>query len=813
MNRSVDEGLGSGRRRRDGAFRFAVVGSLAITLGAATTMFTVVHAFLLASLPYPSSDRLVMVWQFAKDAPKDDGSHSLPLSPGAFSDLRRQVRSLERVSAFFSESVNAIESGGEVNRLHALFVTGELSSLLGVRAPIGRALGPGDAQPDAAPVVAISHEFWQRQLGGDPGVLDRTLDFGGRRREIVGVLPAGFRFSESLVASDPALSKPVDLWVPLRLGDGAHERGFHYLMTIARLSPGASRESARDELEAYAALAAERFPDTDEPYGLSVSSLRDQIFGSLRPALLTLWTATLILLLIACVNLATLLLARTYEKRRNTAVRLALGAGRSRIVRDWLAECIALSLAGGALSLGIAFAAIQVLTALDPVQAFRSYPPRIGLEVFLFNLGASLVAGLLFGLFPAILASRTDFPTGMSAGTTRITGRSRLAFAVLVATQIALTTALLIGMGLSFKSFQALLHMDLGIDLDGVVTFDLFLPRAKYRDTPRKVELLDELLERIEGLPGVDAAGMNYALPFSGVNPSNSFAVEGREPREGELLSANLGLVNAGYFETLGIPLLQGRSFLPSDVAGEPLVAIVDESMARRYFGGRDPIGQRLSIASDSVLTVVGVVGAVRQEALDNVARPYVYLPYQQRCYLFTSLAVKTRLEDPLSLAEPLRALVRDLDQSVPISTLSTLAGSYRKAISPQRFSLLLISAFAGASLFLTLIGTSSVMAFLVRQREQEAGIRMAMGATPSQIAGLIFRQGLAASLAGTAIGLAIAAASGRILANLTYGAETHDPLVFGIVPAITLIGAFAACYPAARALSRVEPRRNLWPP
>lgn len=811
MTRSKGENVGSGRLRRNGAFIFAVVGSLALTLGAATTMFTVVHAFLLSSLPYRSADRLVMIWQYPKQASEEGGDEALPLSPGAYTDLERRGRSFEQLAAFFSESVNATESG-DVNRLHALFVTGEFFPLLGVRASIGRALGAEDIEPDAAPAVAISHEFWQRQFGGDPGILDRTLDFGGRTRQIVGVLPAGFRFSESLVASDPALSKPVDLWVPLTLGDGVHERGFHFLTTIARLSPGASLEAAREDLEAYAALAAENYPDTDARYGLSALSLRDQIFGSLRPALLTLWAATLILLLITCVNLATLLLARMYKKRRNTAVRLALGAARPRIVRDWLAEAIALSLAGGALSLGVAFLGIRVLTALQPLEVFRSYPPRIGPEVILFTLGASLAAALLFGLLPALLASRTDFPTAMREGTTRLTGRSRLAFSALVAAQIALTTALLVGMGLSFKSFQALLRADLGIDLDldNVVTFDLFLPRSKYRDAALKVEFLGELLDRIEGLPAVESVGMNYALPFSGVNPSNHLDIEGRESREGEVLSANLGLVNAGYFKTLGIPLLRGRSFLPSDVADSTPVAIVDEELARRYLGGRDPIGRRLSIASDLSLTIVGVVGTVQHEALNDAARPYVYLPYQQRSYLFTSVAVKIRIEDPLSLAQPLRRLVRDLDESVPISKLSTLQDAYRKAISPQRFSLILISVLAGVSLFLTLIGTYGVMAFLVRQREQEAGIRLALGAAPHQIIGLVVRRGLTVSLVGTVIGLAIAVAAGRILANLAYGVETLDALVFSMVAAITLVGAFFAYYPPARALSRVEPTRIL---
>lgn len=798
-----------GRLRHNGAFVAVAVASLAMSMGAATTMFTVVNAFLFSSLPYEDSDRLVMIWHHRQEASETESDEELALSPGAFSDLHQRGRSFEQIAAFFSESVHITEAG-EASRIHALFVTGDFFSVLGSRTEIGRPLGPQDAEENAAPVVAISHEFWQRQFGGDPGVRDRTIEFGGREHQVVGVLSADFRFSESLVASDPALSRPVDIWAPFALGERAHERGFHYLTTIARPRPGVSLQAAREEIEAYAAASAEQYPETDEQYGLKVISLRDQVFGSLRPALLTLWAATLFILLIACVNLATLLLARMHKRRRDTALRLALGASRSRIVRESLEESIGLSVAGGLLSVGVAYVATRLLAALNPVNVFRSYPPRIDLEVVLFTLGLSLVAGLLFGVPPAIRASRTDFATAMGEGTARLTGGSRLAFSVLVSVQIALATTLLIGMGLSLRSFEALLHADLGIRLDKVVTADLFLPMSPYRDTSRKVEFLGELLDRIEALPGVEAVGMNYALPFSGVNPSNRFGIEGREPREGEVLSANLGLINPEYFETLGIPLLNGRSFLRSDAAGAPPVAMIDEQMVRQYFAGQDPLGRRITIASETPLTIVGVVGAVKQNALEDSERPYVYLPYQQRCYMFTSLAVKTGLDNPLSLAQPLRALVRDLDKSIPISKLSTLEDSYRRAISPQRFSLLLMSVFAGLSLFLTVVGTYGVMAFLVRQREQEAGIRMALGATPNQVFGLIFKQGLALSLAGTVVGLGMAVAVGKVLANLAYGVEWLDSLVFSVVPAITLLGAFVAYYPAARTLSRVDPNRSL---
>lgn len=802
-------GLHLGRLRGNVAFGITVVGSIAITLAAATTMFAIVNAFFLSALPYRNADRLVMIWRYPTEAAREDRERWLPLSPGAFTDLSERGQSFERVSAFFSEAITLTEPG-EVSRLHALIVTGDFFPLLGMHAAIGRALEPGDGRPDATPVVVLSHDFWQRQFGGDPEVLNRALTFGGGTHEIVGILPHGFRLSESLVSSDPGLSKPVDLWIPFALGDRAHERRFHYLTTIARLGPAVSPEAAQEELIAYASRAAEEHPDTDESYALRVTTLHDQIFGGLRPVLLTLWAATLILLLIACGNLATVLLARMYKKRGDTAVRLALGADRARIVRAWLSECVGLSLLGGALSLVLAFLAIRILTTLSPASVFQSYPPEIGLDVIGFAIALSLVAGLAFGLPPAVLASRTDLATAMSEGTTRLTGRSRLAFSALVAFQIALSTALLVGMGLSFRSFQALLHAELGFNPENVATFELFLPLSKYRETPRKVAFLGEFLERIESLPSVESVGMNYALPLSGVNPSNQFEIDGRESDEDEILSANLGLVNENYFRTLGIPLRRGRPFLPSDNAEAVPVAIVDEVMARQYFGGRDPVGERIRIANNTTLTIVGVVGAVKHEALADVGRPYVYLPYRQRSYMFTRVAVKTNRENPLYLADALRSVAFDLDEGVPISMISTLEESYRKAIAPQRFSFLLMTIFAAISLLLTVIGTYGVMSFLVRQRVQEAGIRMALGATPTQVFGIVFKQGLLLSLSGTALGLAIAVAGGRALGAVAYGVETMDALVFGIVAAITLLGAFLAYYPPARSLSRIQPRRSL---
>jgi len=787
-------------------FLLTALTTLAISLGAAVAMFTVVNTFLLSSLPYEGADRLVMVWSTTTEAARQGVDEELPLSPGAYTDLIEQGRSFEQLAGLSSEFVT-ITGAGEPRRVHLLGVSGDLFGLMRVEASLGRTLVPDDALPEAVPVVVISHGYWQRQFGGDPEVVGRSLKLGGSEHEVVGVLPADFRFAESLESADPRFARPVEVWAALQLGQAARARGFHVLYVAGRLKPGVSLGAAKEEIDAYAAHAAETYPDSDAGYGMRLLSLHDQVFGHLRPALLTLWAATGFLLLIACANLATLLMARGQTAHRDVAVRLAVGASRRRIVAESLIESLTLALAGGLLSLGVAYAATRLLIALNPVHVFHSYPPEIDLTVLAFTVGVSLVAGLLFGAIPAYRASRVDAAEGLRERAALLTRRSRATFSALVVVQLALATTLLIATGLSVRSYVELLRADLGVGLERVVTYDVFLPLSRYRETPRKVELLRQLLERSGELPGVESVGMNYALPLGGVNPSNGFAIEGQPPpEEGEIRSANLGMVNAEYFATLGIPLLRGRLFNAGDNEEAPSVAVVDQRMVDQYFDGEDPLGRRISIASNRPLTIVGVVGAVQHEAFEERPRPYVYLPYQQRSYMFTSLAVKTDLGDPLAIVPSLRAVLRGLDENLPMANVSTLEEAYLDAIAPQRFSLLLMGVIAALALFLTQVGIFGVMSFLAAQRRREVGIRMALGADPARVFALVVRQGLLLSLLGTAAGLLLAVALGRLMASLVYGVTTLDAWVFTVVPLLTLVAAFTSYYLPARALSAVEP-------
>lgn len=599
--------------------------------------------------------------------------------------------------------------------------------------------------------------------------------------------------------------------MPLRLGESARERGFHALVVVGRLKPAISLGAAQAEAQTYAADAAERYPDTDKNYGMKVVSLSEQIFGHLRPVFLTLFAATGFVVLIGCANLTALLMARAESRRREVAVRFALGASRRRILLESLAESVFVSLVGGLLGLLVASGAIRILTALSPVSVFHSYPIRLDGWILGFALAVSVMCGLLFGTLPALRASRGEAAPGLREESPGIAPRSRLLFFLLVVSEISLATTLLIGAGLSVTSFIGLLRADLGVNLSRVLTMDLFLPLSEYRDTSKKIGLLREMLQRIERLPGVEAVGMNYALPFSGVDPSNGFEIDGRPPRSaGEIRSANLGLVNPDYFRTLGIPLLRGRTFSDSDTGDRPLVAIIDERLVRQYFRGEEPLGRRLTIANDRPRMIVGVVGAVKQDTFEETPRPYVYLPYEQLCYMYTKLAIKTRGEGPLRLVSGVRRVVRDLDRNLPISNVSTLEESYRSSIGPQRFSMLLVTIFAGIAFLLAQIGIYGVLDFLSKQRRREAGVRLALGAGPGQVSWLIVKQGLKLSLAGAVLGLGLALMIGKVLASLVYGIGTMDLVVFCVVPALTLAAAFLSYLRPARALSKVDPMEML---
>jgi putative ABC transport system permease protein len=792
------------------AFLAAVLLTLGLSIGASTAIFSVVNALLLRPLPYEEPGRLAMVWQTSAEKLKKTGSENLPVSYGDFTALRESGQSFEQLAGLdpWFANLTGVEDPERVSGVRA---SANLFSLLRVAPMLGRTFSAEDESPQAERVVVLSHGFWRRRLAGDPNVIGSRITLNNNPYTVIGVLPQDFRFTEVSNLSAYRFPERTDVWAPLKLGDQANNRGFHNLAVVGRLKPGVSVEQARAEIRNYADRAAQQYPDTNKSYGMKVITLSEQVTGGVRPVLLILFAATGFVLLIACVNLAILLLARVTARYREMAVRLALGASRGRIVRQLLAESVFLSLAGGVLGVVVAYLGTWLLVGFSPYKVLQNSPVGLDQRVLGFTLVVSLLTGALFGVLPALQSAESNLTEDLKEGSYGSSKRSRSLQQGLVVVEIALTVVLLIGAGLSTKTFIRLLNLDPGFNPERVLTLEVFLPFSRYDNATKTVAFFQQALDRVKDIPEVEAAGMNYALPFGGTNPSNSFEIEGRPPLQaGEVQSANLGLVNGDYFRALGIPLLAGRSFNEHDTADSQPVAIIDQGMARQYFPNEDPLGKRVSIASKKLLTVVGVVGPVKHDALEAQPRPYVYLPFQQRSYTFTSFAIRTRTAEPERLAAAVRQAFKAVDKDLPVSNVTTLEKTYSEAIAPQKYSMLLLLVFALMALLLTEIGIYGVMNYAAEQRKREVGIRIALGATPDHVFWLFIKRGMVLMAAGLALGLFSSLWLVQLMSSLIYGINSRDLLTFSSISVLTVLVTFLACYLPAKGTTRVDPVKVL---
>jgi putative ABC transport system permease protein len=796
--------------RKKPAFLAAVLLTLGLSIGASTAIFSVVNALLLRPLPYDEPERLAMVWQTSAEKLKKTGSENLPVSYGDFTALREGGQSFEQIAALdpWFANLTGVE---DPERVAGVRASASLFSLLRVAPRLGRTFSAEDESPQAERVVVLSHGFWRRRLAGDPNVIGSQITLNNNPFTVIGVLPQDFRFTEVSNLSAYKFPERTDVWAPLRLGDQANNRGFHNLAVVGRLKPEVSVEQARAEIRNYADRAAQQYPDTNKGYGMKVITLSEQVTGGVKPVLLILFAATGFVLLIACVNLAILLLARVTARYREMAVRLALGASRWRIVRQLLAESVFLSLAGGALGVAVAYWGTKLLVGFSPYKILQNSPVGLDLRVLGFTLAVSLLTGALFGVLPALQSAKSDLTEDLKEGSHGSSKRSQSLQQGLVVVEIALTVVLLVGAGLSTKTFVRLLYLDPGLNPERVLTLEVFLPFSRYDNSTKTVAFFQQALDRIKAIPEVEAVGMNYALPFGGTNPSNSFEIEGRPPLQaGEIQSANLGLVNDDYFRTLGIPLLAGRSFNEHDSPDSQPVAIIDQGMARQFFPNEDPLGKRISIASKKPLVVVGVVESVKHDALEAQSRPYVYLPFQQRSYTFTSFAVRTRTAEPERLTAAVRQAFKAVDKDLPVSNVTTLEKTYSEAIAPQKYSMLLLLIFALMALLLTEIGIYGVMNYAAEQRKREVGIRIALGATPDHVFWLFIKRGMVLMAAGLALGLFSSLWLVQLMSSLVYGINSRDLLTFSSISVLTVLVTFLACYLPAKGTTRVDPVKVL---
>ena len=769
--------------------------TLTLAIGFNTATFSVINAVLLRPLPFAEPDRLLRIRE--RRLPQFP---QFSIAPGNYLTWRDRTTSFSDIAAWGGYGATLDTGSGDVERVVAQRVTANLFPALGVSPTLGRGFTDSDDREGAPRVVVLSYGAWQRRFGGG-AVLGRSVRVAGEPVTVVGVMPAGFSFP----------SVTTEMWFPMAFT--ANERqifGGHYLQAIARMRPGITIDAARADLNRVAAQLAQEHPDEDRGWDVLAFPLKDAQVGDVRPALLVLLAAVSFVLLIACANVANLLLARGSARARELAIRTALGAARSRIVGQLLIESALISLTSAVLGVGLAAAMQRGLLALLPGALPRQETISLDLTVMLFALGLALATPLLFGLLPARFAARTDVRSLLAAGGRQgASAPARRTRNVLVITELAMAVMLLIGATLLMRSFAKLSAISPGFDTHRAVIADVSIPNARYSTDESHTVFFSSLLDRIGRLPGVEAVGLTESVPL--VNDFvSSFEIDGHPAvSPTDRPSANFYAVNEGYFHAMGITLVRGRVPNERDTGSTQPVSAINEEMARRYFPNEDPIGRRIRVSQGKGewSEVVGIVRDVKQYGLDSQTTSQVYQPYRQHAYFSAfTLVVKTRSVDTAAIVPDLRATVRGLDPGVPLARIRTLESIVSDSIGSARFATVLIGIFGGAALLLAAIGLYGVLAYTVGQRSQEFAIRTAHGADRNAVLRLVLGEGLRMSLAGIGIGLVGAAFARRFMAGVLFGIDAGDPLTYALVAGTLLIVALlATAIPALRA-TRVDP-------
>ena len=774
-------------------FTAVAVIALALGIGANTAIFSVVNAVLLRPLPYREPQRLVWFWEVQPFLDR------APFSAPDFADYRGQNQTFETVSAF--RGVNFTLTGaGEPERVAGAQVDAGFFSILGVRPALGRDFTAGEDKPGApAPVVVLSHGFWQRRHGGDPHIIGNALTLNGRTYSVVGVTPPGFNF--------PA---EAELWTPLGLNATGQQRGSHWLSVIGRLKPGVSLARAQADIDVVVRRLQQQYPPSNQGHRVTLVSLEDRLVGHVRRALLVLLAAVGFVLLIACANVANLLLARAAVRRREIAIRAALGAGRWRLVRQLLVESSILGLTGGAAGLVFAAGGMRALVALAPANVPRLSEVRLDPAVLAFTLAASLFTALLFGLAPAFEAARASVAEFLkesgrtsSAGTAQAKLRSALVIA-----EIALAVMLMAGAGLMLRSFMVLQQVDPGLYPDKLLTARVSLIGRSAFNQPRLwAEFYDRVLANIRQVPGVKAAAAINLLPLDdfGIGNSTNFRIIGRpEPAPKDMPLSETRVVSLDYFRAMGIPLIRGRVFTERDTKDSVPVVVVSESLVRQIFPDEDPIGKRITIGSEKGSEIVGVVGNVHDYGLDAPLRLESYIPMAQMPNPLLTIVVRTS-GDPLALAPAVRQAIWTVENDRPIYGIRTMDQVISASVAQPRFRAMLLGLFAGLALLLAAVGIYGVISYAVAQRTQEIGIRVALGASRSSVLCLVMGQGMRLAVSGLALGLAGAWAGTRWISTLLFGIRPAEPAVVAGLVVLLAVVALAACWAPARRATRVD--------
>ena len=788
------------------AFTAIAVVTLALGIGGSTSIFTVVNAALLRGLPYKSPEGLYHVWE---QVPRQE----FPKREMSYPDYQdyQQNNVFEGLAAYTGGSGVLLSVNGETESVAGPRVSANFFQVLGVDPILGRTFQAGEDQPGGPKVTVLTYALWQRRFGGNPGIIGRALTINGESYQVIGVLPASFQFA----------LRNNELWLPYQPTQNQLTRRYtHGTNLIGRLKPGVDPTQAASDLNVIASRIEQQYKDSHAGVTARIVPLQEEIVGAVRPVLLVLLAGVGFVLLIACANVASLLLTRSLSRQKEIAIRSALGASRWRVIRQLLTESLLLSLVGGAAGLVIAYWGVPALVAAIPQQQLIAMPflKNLGLDagILTFSFVLSLITGIVFGLAPALQSSRLDLNEMLKEGGRHAsaTGSHRLRSAFVVS-EIALAVVLLVGAGLMMKSLWRLLNTDVGFKTENVLTMTIVLPPAKYTDPNKQINFNDQLRERVHSLPGVVGAGTVNILPVNSGNTSRFYVDGDPVPPPGQEVEANTRTVSDDYFKTLGIPLLGGRTFDTRDTANTPTApvnVIINKTIADRVFAGRDPVGKRLRYPSVEAppITVVGVVGDVKITGLDEAVRPVLYYSFRQSPSTFANLVARTS-NDPNALASSIRNEVRNLEQDAAILNVRSMDEmiSQTRASFMRRFPALLISIFAGVALLLASIGIYGVVSYSVSQQIHYIGVRMALGAKPSDILKMVLKQGLLLSLLGLGIGVVAAIGLMQVLnkkSTLLFEVSANDLATFSIVTGALFVVALLACYLPARRATKVDP-------
>ncbi len=784
-------------------FTFVVIVTLALGIGANATIFSVINSVVLQRLPYEDPEGIVFVWEqnYLRGVPTN------VVSPANYLAWKDQNEVFSEIGAI-SQFSGTITGSEDPERVGVVQLSPEVFSILGVRSQLGRLLQPGDDAADAPTVVMLSHGFWQRRFGSDPETIGRTVTLNGAPFEVVGILPPGFDFELPVTFNSTGSQ---DVWFPMQLGEDARTARGRWLQVLARLQAGVSIERAHSQMTAIAQRLEHDHPEAQTGWTVNVVPLQSQVVGDVRTPLFILLGAVGFVLLIACANVANLLLSRATGRQQEIAVRTALGAGRSRVIRQLLTESIALALVGGLLGLLVAFGAVKALVALGPQHLPRLDELTVDGLAVAFTFTVSLATGVLFGALPAYRLSGPDISQSVTQGAVRGgTGRrhNRIRSGLVVA-EFALSVVLLVGAGLLIRSFGKLLEVGVGFDTSNLITAQFSLPSRTYPEPSERARLFDDFVERVRTIPGVSDASAITFMPLTGTGSATSFWVNDRSvPPDGERPVADLRWVHQDYHSALGLPLLSGRYLGPEDDEEAPLSVIINEWGAQRFWPNEDPIGKTISMPWGDTLVarIVGVVGDVRHNGPTTEVRTQLYWDYRQ-FQPFNQITVFAQSAgDPGTLAVGMRRALAEVDPNLPLYNIRTVESYLGETLAQARFSMLALGLFAGIALILASIGIYGVMSYSVSERTREIGIRMALGASAEAVTGNVVRKGLVLIGIALLVGVGGSLALSRFMQGMVFEIGTNDPVTIAGVSALLAVVAITACWIPARRAAKIDP-------